>query len=179
MIRVNLLPTKRKKKTQPIATYLVSAAVVTLVFIALAFFASSYMGSRIDDLEDQKAKNRTLIASLDKKIQKVKDFEKIKKKFTDRKKVIEELTAGQSLPVRILDELSQKLSDGIWIRSLNIKGQKISVAGIGFNNNEIVDFVQDLKGSELFREVVLLGTTKQVMEKVDVFTFKLSFSVGS
>ena len=179
MIRINLLPTKRKKKTQPVATYLVTAVVVTLVFIALAFFANSYMGSRIDDLEDKQAKNKKLIASLDKKIKEVMDFEKIKKKFTDRKKVIEELTSGQSLPVRILDELSLKLSDGIWIDSLNIKEAKVSLTGVGFNNNEIVDFVQDLKNSELFREVLLGGTAKKSMDQVDVFTFKLSFVVGS
>ena len=179
MIRINLLPTKRKKKTQPVATYLVTAVVVTIVFIALAFFANSYMGSRIDDLEDKQAENKKLIVSLDKKIKEVMDFEKIKKKFSDRKKVIEELTAGQSLPVRILDELSLKLSDGIWIKSLNIKEEKVSLSGLGFNNNEIVDFVQDLKNSELFKEVLLQGTKKQMMKQVEVFSFKISFVVGS
>ncbi len=179
MIRINLLPTKRKKKAKPIATYLVSAVVATLVSIALAFFASSYMGSRIDDLHGKHADNKKLIKSLDKKIKEVKDFEKINKKFTERKKVIEELTAGQSLPVRILDELSQRLSDGIWIQSLNIKEENVSLSGTGFNNNEIVDFVQDLKGSKLFREVTLKGTRKQGKGSVDVFTFSLTFVVGS
>ena len=179
MIRINLLPTKRKKKTQPIATYLVTAGVVTIVFIALAFFANSYMGSRITDLEDQSAENKRLIAELDKKIKEVRNFEALKKKFMDRKKVIEELTAGQSLPVRILDELSMKLTDGIWLKTLSIKNDKVSLAAMGFNNSEIVDFVQDLKGSTLFKEVVLLGTTKAVIDEVEVFNFNISFVVGS
>ncbi|MCK4910657.1 MAG: PilN domain-containing protein [Thermodesulfovibrionales bacterium] len=179
MIRINLLPTKRKKKTQPVATYLVTAGVVTLVFIALAFFANSYMGSRIDDLEATSAQNKRLLVELDKKIKEVKDFEAINKKFMDRKKVIEELTAGQSLPVRILDELSMKLTDGVWLKTLSIKNEKVSLAAMGFNNSEIVDFVQDLKGSELFKEVVLLGTTKAVIDDVEVFNFNISFVVGS
>lgn len=179
MIRINLLPTKRKKKTQPIATYLVTAGVVTIVFIALAFFANSYMGSSITDLENQSAENKRLIAKLDKKIKEVRNFEALKKKFMDRKKVIEELTAGQSLPVRILDELSMKLTDGIWLKTLSIKNDKVSLAAMGFNNSEIVDFVQDLKGSALFKEVILLGTMKTVIDEVDVFNFTISFVVGS
>ncbi len=178
MIRINLIPTKRKKKAKPLATYLVSAALITVAFIALAFFANTYMGSRIKALEEKSAENKKLLARLDEKIKEVKNFEAINKKFSDRKKVIEELTEGQSLPVRILDTLSMSLTDGIWITSLSIQKGKVSLAGIGFNNNEIVDFISSMKNAELFMNVVLLGTNKQAIGAVEVFNFKASFSVG-
>lgn len=178
MIRINLIPTKRKKKAKPMATYLVTAAFITVAFIALAFFANTYMGSRIKDLQEKSVENKNLLAKLDEKIKEVKNFEAINKKFSDRKKVIEELTAGQSLPVRILDTLSMSLTDGIWITSLSIQKGKVALAGVGFNNNEIVDFISSMKNSKLFRNVVLLGTSKQSIQTVEVFNFKVSFSVG-
>jgi type IV pilus assembly protein PilN len=178
MIRINLIPTKRKKKAKPLATYLVSAVFVIIATIALGFFANTFLGSKIKDLNKESAANAKLIKSLDKKIQEVKDFEKIKKKFTDRKKVIEDLRAGQSLPVRLLDELSMKLTDGIWFKTLTIQNENVSLSGIGFNNNEIVDFVQDMKGSELFSEVMLKGTKKTKINDVEAFTFSISLSVG-
>ena len=178
MIRINLIPTKRKKKAKPLATYLVTAALIAVASIALAFFANTYMGSRIKDLQEKSVENKNLLAKLDEKIKEVKNFEAINKKFSDRKKVIEELTAGQSLPVRILDTLSMSLTDGIWITNLSIQKGKVSLAGIGFNNNEIVDFISSMKNSELFKNVVLLGTIKKEIQTVEVFTFKASFNVG-
>lgn len=152
---------------------------VIIVFIALGFFANTWMNSKIKDLEQKSANNKKLLATLDKKIQEVKDFEKLNKKFSDRKKVIEELTAGQSLPVRILDTLSFTLTEGIWLTALSIKNGKVAMAGIGFNNNEIVDFIDKMKQADLFQNVVLQGTTKRMLKNVETFSFNISFSVGS
>lgn len=178
MIRINLIPTKRKKKAKPMATYLVTAALVTIGFIALSFFVNTYMSSRIKDLEEKSVENKKLLAQLEEKIKEVKNFEAINKKFSDRKKVIEDLTEGQSLPVRILDTLSMSLTDGIWITSLSIQKGKVSLSGYGFNNNEIVDFISSMKNTDLFKNVVLQNTTKQAIQSVEVFIFKASFSVG-
>lgn len=177
MIRINLIPTKRKKKAKPLAGYLVSAVFVAIGTLVLAFFVNSYMSSVVEELQKKSEENKQLIAKLDKQIKEVKDFENLKKKFLDRKRVIEELTANQSLPVRILDELSMKLSEGVWLNSVNIRQNKVSLAGIGFSNNDIVDYVENMKSSELFRNVELLGTTKSKKGDVVTFSFTISFEV--
>jgi type IV pilus assembly protein PilN len=177
MIRINLIPTKRKKKAKPLAGYLVSAVFVGIGSMVLAFFVNSYMSSVVEELEKKSAENKKLIAQLDKQIKEVKDFEKVKKRFLDRKKVIEELTANQSLPVRILDELSGRLSEGVWLSNLTIKKNRVSLAGEGFSNNDIVDYVQNMKESELFNNVQLLGTNKSKKGDVETFIFNISFEV--
>ena len=178
MIRINLIPTKRRKKAKPIATYLVSTVFVVVGFIAITFFAHSFMTSKVEELERRSAKNKAEIARLDKEIKKVRDFERIRDEFKRKKGVIEELTANQSLPVRVLDNLSQRLSKGIWLTTMKISKKSVSIAGVGFNNNDIVDYVQNMKESTIFKDVVLLGTTKAMAGQVETFRFNINFKIN-
>lgn len=177
MIRINLIPTKRKKKAKPVATYLVVAVLVTVASLAIAFFANSYMNSQIKDLKDQQAANDAKIKALEAKIAEVKNFEALNKRFTDRKAVIEELTKNQSLPVRMLDELSIRLQESVWLTSLTIRNNKVNLSGLGFSPNDVVDYVQSMKESELFTGVVLHSTNKVKSGDVDTFVFQISFTV--
>jgi len=179
MIRINLIPTKRKKKSKPMATYLVGAVFVLIGFVAITFFVHSFMSSTVGKLEEDSAKNVKTLKDLDRIIKEVQNFEKLRDKFEARKKVIEDLTANQSLPVRMLDELSDRLSSEVWLISLNIKGESVSLAGVGFSHNDIVDFVQNMKQSKLFKDVVLLGTTSAAKGDVTTHTFNISFKLGT
>ena len=50
MIRINLLPTKRKKKAKPMPMYLVYSGFMLTASLAVLFFFNSYMNSRIKAL---------------------------------------------------------------------------------------------------------------------------------
>ena len=175
MIKVNLIPTKKRKKPKPVPTFLIVGAILLLFSgIALAY-VNVYFGSKIETLNTRIAEQDKKIAELNKKIEGVKDFEKIKQTFIDRINIIEKLRKNQNIPVIILDEISARLTEGIWLTSMTITGSNINMDGIGFSNPEIVSFVQSLKASSLFKEVYLVETRKAAMENVETYVFKITF----
>lgn len=177
MIKVNLLPAKRRKKPKPVPTFVIAGVMLLLGSFIVSGYVVYFLNSRIEKLEAQKADNAKKIIELNKKIKEVKDYEARNKVFMERKKVIEELTRNQSLPVKILDEMSKRLTDGIWLTSMDISRGKVSLAGSGFSNSDIVSYVQSLKGSALFTDVALLGTKCSDKGGVQVCSFNIKFAV--
>jgi type IV pilus assembly protein PilN len=177
MIRVNLLPIKRKKKPKPVPTFIVAALFLALGAAILGVGASVFLGSRIEALEQQKKANARKIAELDKKIAEVKGYEKLNRTFTQRKHIIEQLRHNQSLPARVLDEMAQRLSNGVWLTAARISGNKVNISGVGFSNADIVNYVQSMKDSALFTNVTLLESVKATLSGVAAYKFKMTFGI--
>lgn len=178
MIKINLIPAKRKKKPKPVPQFLLVMIALLLLAGLGAAFSSYYWGEKVATLEAQKRANAKTIAALQQKLKEVKDFEKLNEIFQRRQEVIEQLTKNQRVPVMILDEMSSRLTDGIWLTSMSIAGKKISISGKGFSNTDIVAFVQSLKDSQIFVDANLLGTSK-VGGKVSTYKFSITLKYKS
>jgi type IV pilus assembly protein PilN len=177
MIKINLIPAKRKKKPKPVPPFLV-AMILLLLFSGIAVgYYNSYKAGEVEKLENQKAANAQKLKELEKRVQEVKNYESLNQQVKQRRDIIEQLTLNQSLPVRILDEMSNRLTDGVWITTMTISGNRITLAGNGFTNTDIVSFVQSLKASELFTNVELHGTTRKPIEGVETYGFNLTLEV--
>ena len=174
MIRVNLLPVKRRKKPIPIPPFL--GALVLILFctgIGLVY-TSSYLNKKIAGYTAQRKNNEKKIAELDKKIKEVQNYEANNKAFEEKKNIIEQLQHSQNAPVRLMIETVLRLTDGVWLDSLDENNWMIKIAGKSFSNAEIVNFVDSLKGSEYFSGVVLIETKKVRIKNVPAYSFKLT-----
>jgi type IV pilus assembly protein PilN len=179
MIKINLLPVKKKKKPKPVPSFLIVGLLLLTFSVIVALSYSYILKSKINTLEIQKAENAKKLAELNEKIKEVRDFENLNLKFKQRKDIIEELTKNQSMPVKVLDEMSRRLVEGVWLRSMSIARNDISIDGVGFTNSDIVNFVQTLKGSKLFSDVVLIETRQERVEGEEVYLFKLTLKVAA
>ncbi|MGD8351985.1 MAG: PilN domain-containing protein [Nitrospirota bacterium] len=177
MIKINLIPVKRKKKPRVVPPFVVAMVLLLVVSgVAVAYY-NSYKAGQIEDLQKQKQANEQKLKELEKRVKEVKNFEKLNARVTKRKEIIEQLTKNQSIPVIILDEMSKNLTKGIWLKSMSISGTKIKVAGVGFSNTDIVSFVQQLKGSEYFVNVELQGTTRKMEQETETYNFNLILEI--
>ncbi len=178
MIKVNLLPVKRKKKPKPVPTFIVTSILVTLiVFIVMAYLVFLF-SSRLSDRKSKFAANEQKIAELKEQIKAVEDFEKKNKMFMERNKIIEQLSKNKSLPVKLLSELNVILPNGIWFTGMNVKGvSDINIEGYGFTNTDIVAFVDNLKNSQTFTDIYLEESKSAEFEKIPVYQFKLTFKM--
>jgi type IV pilus assembly protein PilN len=174
MIKINLLPVKRKKKPKPVPPFVIAAVLLLTASAIASFYVSYYFKEKIGELEDQKTSKTAEIARLDERIKEVQDFEALNQKATERKNIIEQLTATQSVPVKILDEMSMRLTEAVWLTSMDITSGKIDILGFGFSNDDIVAFVQSLKGSTLFQDATLLETSQTTTDGVQTYTFKIT-----
>lgn len=177
MIKVNLLPVKRKKKAKPLPSFLLSTIAITIGVCLIMAYLVFFFSSRLTQKKEQFAANEKKIAELKEKIKAVEDFEKRNKTFKERSEIIEQLSRNKSVPVKILDEISTILPTGTWISAMTVSGDSVSLDGYGFTNTEIVNFVDNVKNSRLFTEVYLVESKSAEIEKVPVYVFKMTFKV--
>lgn len=177
MIRVNLLPVKRKKKHRPIPTFAISVIIITVfTFIVLAY-VFFYLNSRLSSLRGQHRNNQQKIAELKERVREVENFEKLNKAFENKKNIIEQLRKNQSIPVKLLDEVSKLLPNGVWLNSMSVAAENINIDGYAFTNSDVVAYVDNLKGSKILTDVYLQESRQANIEKISLYQFKLTFKV--
>lgn len=177
MIKVNLLPVKRKKKPKPLPSFLIVTVIVTIVICVVMAYLAFFFNSRLSAKKVDFAKNERKIAELKEMIKAIEDFEKRNKAFNERSDIIEQLSKNKSVPVKLLDEISALLPNGIWIQSLTVTGGNINIDGYGFTNTDIVTYVDNIKNSQTFTEVYLQESKSAEMEKIPLYMFKLTFKM--
>lgn len=176
MIRINLLPVKkRKKKAKPLPSFIVPLISITsLTLIILAYFFFHY-SSNLNSARAQFKSNDQKIAELKNKIREVENFEKVNKDYEEKNKLIEQLRKNQNLPVMMLDEISRNLPNGVWISSMTVSGSNIAIDGYAFTNSDVVAYVTNLKGSSSFSDITLQESRLTEIEKITLYQFRLTF----
>ena len=177
MIKVNLLPVKRKKKAKPLPTFLIATVLITVVVGIIMAYLAFFFSSRLSDRKAQFAANEKKIAELKEKIKAVEDFEKRNKTFKERNDLIEQLGKNKAIPVKVLSEISSVLPAGIWLQTLSVSGSNVGMNGYGYTNSEIVSYVDNLKASPLFTDVYLQESKSMEQAKVSVYMFRLTCKI--
>ncbi|HBH62357.1 MAG TPA: hypothetical protein DDX85_11605 [Nitrospiraceae bacterium] len=176
MIRINLLPSKRKKAflLPPVFIYgIIAMVVVIIVILAGTFFMNNQISSKQADLSEKEQTLKKLQAALEE----VKNYEKDNKDYRDKNSIIEQLKKNQIVPLRLLDEVSEMLPKGVWLTSLTDKGGIVSIEGFAFTNSDLVSYVQNLKGSKYFTEVMLVESRQTQMEDFTIYKFNLTLKI--
>lgn len=179
MIKVNLLPTKKKKKAKPLPTFLIVTIGVSLAAVAVMIYLNFSFQGRISERKATVADNEKRLVELSKKIKAVDDYERLNADYKKRKGIIEELGKNKTLPVKLLDEISRILSDGVWLTSMEIRGNDLALVCTGFNNTDVVNFVNSLKGSNLLTDVYLQESVQASVAGFSVYNFRISCKVKS
>jgi len=177
MIKVNLIPVKRKKKAKPVPAFLIIGILVTLVALFISGFLYFRAATNLSAKEKQFADNKNRLNALKEKIKEVENFEQLNKTFEKRSEIIEQLSKNKSVPVILLDEASKLLPTGVWLDTMIVSGSTVKVSGFGFSNAEIVTYVNNIKASQLFTDAYLQQTRSTEVEKVPVYQFQLSFRI--
>lgn len=175
MIRINLLPVRAAQKKERLR-FQVSVVMLSVVAMVVACGAVYFtMSMKISEQQDELTRIDEEILQLRKKIGEVRNYENLKKDLTAKLEVLDQLKAGQSGPVRLLDELSIVLPQRLWLTSFKETGGSVAINGVGINENVVARFMQKLEGSPFYRGVEL-----QVTEQVDQDGMKLQrFSVSA
>lgn len=172
MIRINLLPTRKALKVPPIFSY----GVIATVLLAIVLLVSSlYLISKASRLDaDLKAKEKRL-EDLKKAIEEVKNYEKDNEEVRAKAQIIEQLKKNQVVPLRLLDEVSEKLPKGVWLTILTDKDGAINMEGFAHTNYDLVEYVQKLKESKFLSDVMLVESRQTMIDSISVYKFKLTF----
>ena len=116
----------------------------------------SYLGGQ---LEEQNGRNNYLeseIATLDKQIDEIKKLKEQTAALLQRKKVVESLQANRAETVYLLDQLVRQLPDGVYLKSVAQKGNKVTVGGFAQSNARVSTFMRNLESSPYLEKPVLI-----------------------
>jgi len=175
MIRINLLPTKRKparKITEFQKQLMIGGIVLVGLFLGLGYYAIS-LNSKISELQSNRDAAKATIAKQENMLKEVKNIEDERKKVTEKINIIEQLKKNQQGPVRMLDEIGRAVPTGVALTSLAETSGSISINGDAFANEDIVKFVENLKSSPFLQEVYLLESSLTADKNVQIYRFKL------
>lgn len=178
MIRINLLTVKRKKKPKPLPSFVVMATFITLIVIFVLGYLFYYYNSRLAEARSRFETNKQKIEEFKKRIKEVENFERLNRDIEERNRLIEQLRKNQNIPVRMLDELSKALPTAVWLHSLTFAGNSLSIEGYGFTNTEVVSYIENLKNSKFFSEIILQESKQVEVEKIPLYQFKATMKVG-
>jgi type IV pilus assembly protein PilN len=177
MIKINLLPTKKKppKKVIDLQQQVILAVLVlVLVLISLGYYWKT-QNDRIKTLEHETAAAKKQIADQDNLLKEVKNVEEERKKVSEKIEIIEKLKKNQAGPVLLLDVVSTALPKSVDISLLSESNNNVNIDGEAFTNEDVVRFIDNLKASPLLKGVTLLETSQSTQDKIDIYKYKLQF----
>lgn len=156
MMKLNLLPwrdERRRERKRQFKRLLSLAGTLGLV-IVLAMFAVN--GGRIA-LQD--ARNQTLTtenAALDASIREIRNLKQQIDALDARRASVERLQASRKGPVHLLDELVNRLPQGVMLKSVK-QAERLSLTGYAQSNGRVSELLRSLEaGSEWLGQPELL-----------------------
>jgi Tfp pilus assembly protein PilN len=183
MIRINLLkpgkkevseapaapePEIREKKTQ--LPYMLIFLLVIVLIGALFLIQKREIENERILLEDAKAEKQSLQYVL----AKLEEMEKQKQVLSRKINLISRLKARQGSGVIIMDELSKKLPDWVWLTEVDFKDFNIHIKGKALSNNLIADYISNLEESQYFNNVSLISSTLRETRNNKYLEFSLN-----
>ena len=159
MIRINLLGSERKKA--PRAVVFGAAQRVTMLCSLIMIAAVAGVGWWYWSLSQASAQLELEIAAAQQEATRLRSimaevdaFEAQRARIQQRVALIEELRAGQSIPVQLLDHVSRSLPDMLWLTSLTQDATQVTIAGNSRTLVALSDFVGNLGGGTVLRRPI-------------------------
>ncbi len=182
MIKINLLPTRKAKRTitlrvgiKPNITLFFTVISVVLLLGGLTWY---WLNSSLSSLTEEKGSLETRLKVVKEKVKEVENYERDKKIYSEKIAIIQNLKKNQKGPVRLLDEISSMLPERVWLVSLRETGKDVTIIGSGMTNDDIVKHVNNLKSSKLFKNVQLIESRQIVDSGIPIYNFSLTFSLN-
>ena len=173
MIEINLLPHREARRVADVRDSVGLLALGLVVVVGAMWFMEQGVKA---DIAKNEASVRQLKANIEKfkpQEQQVAVFKKQKKRLQVKLDVIEGLDIARSGPLRLMDEISLRTPERLWLTKLSTQGKKIKLSGESLDNGVVADFLRSLNESPYFENVDLESTTRgkaRAGVKVVVFT---------
>jgi type IV pilus assembly protein PilN len=183
MVRINLIPVRQVKKREVGRQQLVGFGALIIVGMALNYLWFSHVQEGVERQQANVAKLQREISALDAAIGEVNQITKEKKDLEDKLKVLDTLKRKRAGPVKVMDSLAQLMPAHVWLTSMDEKGGAVQLQGLGMTNDDVAEFMRELKKSQYFSNIVLkkvsLQTTQGPVTQVVQFeiTCTVTYSV--
>ncbi|MDF2446321.1 MAG: pilN [Moraxellaceae bacterium] len=151
MAKINLLPWRQELRKQRQQEFVAILMAVSMVAVALVLFAHMALSKQVSDQEERNQYIKAEIGKLDGQIQEIDALQKRREELLSRMKVIQDLQGRRPVIVRIFDEVVRVLPDGVYLTSLERRGDGFSLTGIAESANQVSNLMRNLDASPWFK----------------------------
>ncbi|MDH3832240.1 MAG: PilN domain-containing protein [Gammaproteobacteria bacterium] len=148
MARINLLPWRDELRKQKQQQFIVVTAGTAVVGGLLVLLAHMQFSGLIDKQNQRNQFLETEIATLEKKILKIKDLEKTKTALLARMDIIQQLQHSRPQSVHLMDQLVLTLPDGLYLKKISQKGNTLKLSGSAQSNARVSAYMRNIDSSE-------------------------------
>jgi len=173
MIYINLLPVRAAQKKEKLVEQVFVLIVAVALVVASCVGVYAVLLSKILIEKSEISQKEQHISNLQKKIQEVKNFEKLQKDLRIKLDILDKLKAGRSGPTHLMDELASAIPDKLWLETYKESGGKISLVGLAMNEETVAVFMQNLESSKYFMNVELQVVDQSIKNKVKLNKFSI------
>lgn len=180
MIRINLLPggPKGRPAKPQYDTRAQALLGVGLILVTLAgcWWYSASLDGELEARQEEKQAKEKQVAQLKEQVKQVQDFEQRKKLLEDKNRIIDQLEQSRMGPVKVLDHVSQSLEPlKVWLTRLGVASDTVELEGKALTNDDVVEFVNNLRRTDYFTGINLQESKAAVENKINVYQFRLAF----
>lgn len=175
MIRINLLPHRQLRRAKRQREFNLMLATAGIAGLTVLILGQTIISNSISEQEARNARLNNAIAQFDKDLVEIKA---LKSKINDviaRKKIVENLQANRSQAVILLDEITRKLPDGVYLKSIKQQGKDITIVGIADTNARVATLVRNINDSEYLSSPNLVEIKSESLNNARQNIFSLTF----
>ena len=177
MIRINLLPHPQIKRSERQRRFNLMAGLTFVLGAAIVFLVYSVIATQIDSQMERNQRLEQANIALDKEISEIKTLKDKIQELVARKQVVENLQTNRSQAVQVLEEVSRKIPEGTYLKSIRQDGSKIEVNGIADTNARIATFVRNLSESEWLTSPNLVEIKSTIINTLKYNDFIMNVSL--
>jgi len=183
MIKINLLsegkrPAAVRKKSagtklegQNLGQWMLLAGIlIGLAGVGVAWWLQS---QKTAAKEEEVAAAQREVDQLASVIKEVEEYKGKKAELERKIGIINDLKANQRGPVRVMDYVSRALPELLWLDSMSMKSDSITVEGRAFNTNAVANFIDNLDKVPEFDEPMLKTTD---LQQGGIYKFRIDFN---
>jgi len=148
MAHINLLPWREELRKQKQQQFAVVSAGTAILGGLLLLLVHMQMDGLIDHQNQRNQFLNTEIASLDKKIAKIKDLEKTKTALLARMDIIQQLQHSRPQSVHLMDQLVYTLPDGVYLNKISQQNNALTLSGVAQSNARVSAYMRNIDVSE-------------------------------
>ena len=177
MIRINLLPHREIKRKRQQKQFFITLGIVAGLGAVIWGATHEILN---EQLENQKGRNAYLeseIAILDKQIEEIKKLREQIAALLQRKKVVESLQANRAVIVYLLDQMVRQLPDGVYLKGLQQKANRVTVTGFAQSNARVSTFMRNLESSPYLEKPSLIEIHAVTEKNLRLSEFSLNVSL--
>ncbi len=177
MMRINLLPHRQRRREFRQKQFVVMMALSAIAAAAILFLGYSYLNLSLENQNQRNERLNVAIANLDKEIA---EIQILKEKIADvlsRKQAVESLQTNRSQVSQILDEMSRKLPEGMYITAIKQVANLVSIDGVADTNARVATLVRNFKNSEWLESPNLVEIKSITVNSLKTNEFKLNVNL--